>query len=123
KAKGICGVVIDGACRDVDQSTELGFAIFARAAVPITARGRVVEDFFNQPIVVCGVAVSPADLVIGDGSGVVFIPAERAEEVIAAAEQLAERESQMVKAIMSGGSVSDVMGINYESLLNREYTQ
>lgn len=123
KAKGIRGIVIDGACRDIDQSSELGLAVFARAAVPVTARGRVVEDFFNQPIVVCGVTVTPGDLVIADGSGVVFIPAAHAKEVIAAAEELAELESQMVKAITSGTSVSDVMGISYESLLNKESTQ
>lgn len=123
KTKGIGGVVIDGACRDIDQSTELGLPIFARAAVPVTARGRVVEDFFNQPIEVCGVRVAPADLVIADGSGVVFIPAARAEETIALAEQIAEREAQMIIAITFGDSVSDVMGCSYESLVYRESNQ
>ena len=31
KTKGISGVVIDGACRDIDESRELGFPVYARA--------------------------------------------------------------------------------------------
>src|SRR5258706_8538500 len=38
KLKGLSGVVIDGACRDVDESREVGFPVYARAVVPVTAR-------------------------------------------------------------------------------------
>src|SRR5215510_12798217 len=38
KTKGISGVIIDGACRDVDESRDVGFPVFARGAVPMTAR-------------------------------------------------------------------------------------
>jgi regulator of RNase E activity RraA len=37
--RSIRGVVTDGACRDVDQARDLGFPVFARAQVPVTARG------------------------------------------------------------------------------------
>jgi regulator of RNase E activity RraA len=40
KLKGISGVIIDGACRDVDESRDLGFPVYARGALPMTARGR-----------------------------------------------------------------------------------
>jgi regulator of RNase E activity RraA len=60
-------------------------------------------------IQVAGVQVRPGDLVIADGSGVVFVPQERAEEVISAAERLAARQAAMVQAVRAGRSVVDVM--------------
>ena len=119
KVKGISGVVVDGACRDVDESRERDFPVYARAAVPLTARGRIVEHSFNEPIEVGGVPLRPGDLVIADGTGVVFVPAERAAEVIAAAEEIAAREAEMAKAILAGQSVVDVMGQSYETMLGR----
>jgi regulator of RNase E activity RraA len=50
KLKGLSGVVIDGASRDVDEARELGFPVYARGAVPMTARGRVIQESFNQEI-------------------------------------------------------------------------
>jgi regulator of RNase E activity RraA len=57
--------------------------------------------------------------VIADGSGVVFIAAGRAEEVIAAAESIAAHEAEMRDAVLAGRSVVEVMGAGYESMLNR----
>ena len=48
KLKGVSGVVIDGASRDIDEARELDFPVYARGAVPMTARGRVVQESFNQ---------------------------------------------------------------------------
>ena len=110
---------MDGACRDVDESRERGLPVYARAAVPVTARGRIIEESFNEPIKMAGVPVKPGDLVIADGSGVVFVPAERAGEVVAAAEEIAAREAEMARAVLAGASVVDVMGGNYESMLGR----
>jgi len=121
KVKGLSGVIIDGACRDVDESREVGFPVYARAVVPVTARGRVMQHSFNEEIQCAGVQVHPGDLVIADGSGVVFIPAARAQEVIAEAKAIAERESKMAEAIRSGRSVVEVMeGLGYESMLIKE---
>jgi 4-hydroxy-4-methyl-2-oxoglutarate aldolase len=53
--------------------------------------------------------VRSGDLVLADGSGVVFVPADRAEEVIATAERLTARQEAMAAAIRSGESVIDVM--------------
>jgi 4-hydroxy-4-methyl-2-oxoglutarate aldolase len=119
KKRGVDGVIIDGACRDVDDSREVGFPVYARATVPVTARGRIVEHSFNEVVDVRGISVQPNDLVIADGSGVVFIPAARAEEVVAQAETLAAREAEMAKAVAAGHSVAEVMGGNYESMLER----
>ncbi len=119
KTKGIAGVIVDGACRDVDEAMALGFPVFAKAAVPLTARGRIVEDYTNQPIEIGGVEVRPGDYVIADNSGIVIVPVERAEEVVSTAESIAAREAAMAKDVLAGKSVAEVMGINYEQMLAR----
>lgn len=119
KTKGVAGVVCSGAARDIDESRELGFPVFARAAVPRTARGRIIEETFNEPIAVGDVEVKPNDLVLADGSGVVFLAADRAEEILQSAEMIAAREAKMREAVEAGDRVSEVMGRDYETMLSR----
>jgi len=121
KQKKLSGVVIDGACRDVDESRDVGFPVYARAVVPVTARGRIMQDSINQEIQCGGVQVHPGDLVIADGSGVVIIPSTRAAEVVAEAEKIAAHEAKMADAVRSGRSVVEVMEtLGYESMLRKD---
>lgn len=113
----IRGVIIDGACRDIDESRELGLPVFARGTVTRTARGRVVEQGWNVPVSIGGVEVRPGDLVVADGSGVVFVPRTRADEVIGQAAAIMETESQMARRIRAGIPISEVMSANYETML------
>jgi 4-hydroxy-4-methyl-2-oxoglutarate aldolase len=118
KVKGVAGVIVDGACRDVDESRDVELPIYARAGTPVTARGRIVEESFNEPIRVGHVAVHPGDLVIADWSGVVFVTQDRADEIVSVAEEIAAREAQMAEAVRAGRSVVEVMGASYENLLH-----
>jgi regulator of RNase E activity RraA len=115
--KGIEGVIVDGTCRDVDDSRDIGFPVFARASTPMTARGRVVEASMGEPIRVAELHVSDGDYVIADWSGVVFLQGDRAEEIVTTAEGLAMREAAMAEAVRAGRSVVEVMGTNYEAML------
>lgn len=117
KTNGVEGVIIDGACRDVDEAREMDFPVFARVGVPRTARGRVIEYAWNEPVTLCGVAVAPSDYVLADCSGVVFVPAGVAEEVIAIAEKIVRKERLMAKAVRERVPISQVMGANYEEML------
>ena len=121
KLKGLSGVVIDGACRDVDEARELGFPVFARGAVPMTARGRVVQDSFNQEIQFAGVQCHPGDLVIADSSGVVIIPQDKGAEVIAAAEGIYLKEQEMAAGIRQGYSGLEMLEkLGYERMLDKK---
>lgn len=117
KAKGVRGVIMEGPARDVDEYEEIGFPVFSRFTTPHTARGRVWEQSFGETVQVGDAPVNPGDFVIADGSGVVFIAADRAEEVIAVAETIAAKERLMTVDVLAGKPVSEVMGTNYEDML------
>jgi 4-hydroxy-4-methyl-2-oxoglutarate aldolase len=120
KVKQVRGVIVDGACRDIDESRELAFPVYGRAAVQVTARGRIMQQSFNEEIQFAGVQVHPGDLVIADASGAVFVPRAREAGVIGQAEALAGREAAMADAIRKGRSVLEVMEtMGYESMLGQ----
>ena len=120
KMKGISGVIIDGAARDVDICEELDFPIFARAVVPITARGRIMQEDFDCMIRLGDVQVRPDDVLVGDINGVVVIPPERIDEVLTEAEKLMEKEESMKKDILSGLDILEVdKKYNYDQMLNK----
>jgi regulator of RNase E activity RraA len=121
KLKGISGVVIDGACRDIDEARELSFPVYARGAVPMTARGRIMQESFNQEIQFGGVQCHPGDLVIADGSGVVIIPKQKEEEVVGAAEGIYQKEQEMAAGIRKGYSGLEMLEkLGYEQMLNKK---
>jgi regulator of RNase E activity RraA len=121
KLKGLSGVVIDGASRDIDEARDLGFPVYARGAVPMTARGRVVQESFNQEIQFAGVQCHPGDLVIADGSGVVIVPKEREEEVVTAAEAIYQKELEMAAGIRKGYSGLEMLEkLGYEQMLKKK---
>lgn len=120
KMKGVSGVVIDGAARDVDACEEMGFPVFARAVVPITARGRIMQEDFNCLIRLGDVQVRPGDILAGDTNGVVVIPTEKLEEVLEEAEKIMGKEELMKKDILSGLDILEVdKKYSYEEMLKR----
>jgi 4-hydroxy-4-methyl-2-oxoglutarate aldolase len=121
KLKGISGVVIDGASRDIDEARELEFPVYARGVVPMTARGRVVQESFNQEIQFAGVQCRPGDLVIADGSGGVIIPRPMEAETVAAAETIFAKEQEMADGIRKGYSGLEMLQkLGYEQMLNKK---
>lgn len=120
KMRGIGGVVIDGACRDLDDCIEADFPVFARGAVVATARGRIMEQDTNVLIQFGGVQVRPGDVVMGDRSGVVVVPWERVDEVLDKAEELYEKEEAMIALIRSGVDILEVDDrFRYEKMLQK----
>src|SRR5262245_60268175 len=121
KLKGLSGVVIDGASRDIDEARELEFPVYARGAVPMTARGRVVQDSYNQEIQFAGVQCRPGDLILADGSGVVIIAREKENEVVTAAEAIYAKEQEMAAGIRKGYSGLEMLEkLGYEEMLKKK---
>jgi 4-hydroxy-4-methyl-2-oxoglutarate aldolase len=117
--RGVAGVVIDGPARDIDEASALGFPVYGRAADPRTARGRVYEQDYECRIEIAGLIVEPGDLTLADSTGVVFVPARIAAEVLRRAERIAERERLMVAALRSGDRITEVVGRDYEEMLDK----
>jgi regulator of RNase E activity RraA len=120
KLRNVAGVVVDGMCRDIDESRDLEFPVFARGTTPATARGRIIETDYNCVVVIGNVVVQPGDWVVGDGSGVVFLPQDRAAEILEQAEKLAARETILIREIEAGTPVSKVMSKTYEHMTQKE---
>ena len=120
KKKGILGVFIDGAARDIDVCQEIAFPVFARGVVPITARGRIMQEDFNCVIRLGDVQVRPGDILVGDINGLVVIPPEKIEEVISSAEDIFEKEELMKADILKGMDILEVDSkYNYEQMLKK----
>lgn len=117
KLAGVAGVIAEGPVRDVDEARSLGFPVFARATTARTARGRIVEKGTNVPVTIGSVLVHPGDYVVADRSAAVFIRAADIDRVLAAAAEIAVRESAMTEALRAGKPITEVMGANYEHLL------
>ena len=108
KTKGVAGVVIDGAARDLDSIIEMGFPCFSRHVASNAGEPKGYGGIGHE-IVCGGVPVKTGDWIIGDESGVVVVPQEHAVEVANRALDVLERENRVREEIKKGGTLSSVM--------------
>ena len=106
-SRKFAGTVIDGVCRDVDGIREQNYAMFTKGYFMVTGKDRVTLESVNEKVVICGVRVSPGDLIMADQSGVLVIPQDRAKEVLETALKIEEAENGIVEAIKGGSSLKD----------------
>jgi len=109
-ARGIAGLIVDGAVRDSAEIAELGFPCFARCAVP---RGphKGFGGSVDAPVSCGGVSVSSGDLVIGDADGVAVIPLARVEAALAAVQALRAREAATIEKMADGASLAEIYAV------------
>jgi len=107
KTKGIAGVVIDGAVRDVDDIRAMKFPLFAKAIVPNAGEPKGFGEI-NAEIRCAGQYVRPGDWIIGDESGVVVVPQERAYEIARRALEVRKNEERIREEIKRGSTLSVV---------------
>src|SRR5438876_7946577 len=119
KVRGVAGVICEGPARDIDESRQHDFPVYARDHTCTTARGRLIEVATNERITVGTVLVSAGDYVLADASAVVFIREADIPRVLETAEKIVEKEKQMAEAIRGGTPIGKVMGGDYESMLKR----
>lgn len=105
--KGIAGVVIDGAVRDVDDIRKTNFPVFAKAIVPNAGEPKGFGEI-NAEIRCAGQSVNPGDWIIGDESGVVVVPQERAFEIARRALEVRKNEERIREEIERGSTLSQV---------------
>jgi 3-hexulose-6-phosphate synthase/6-phospho-3-hexuloisomerase len=108
--KKLNGVVIDGAIRDLDDLIKLDFPIFCRHIT--SAAGEPKGFGETESEIHCGgQTVKNGDWIVGDDSGVVVIPKERAQEITNRAHHIHETENRIREEIKEGGSLGTVTNL------------
>ncbi|MBV1895699.1 MAG: RraA family protein [Rhodobacteraceae bacterium] len=109
KLKGVSGLLVDGAVRDLEEMIEFNFPVFTRHIVPTTGRTRLKVEAINVPVTVGGAAVNPGDIIVADGSGVVSIPCAQASGVLEQAEKCQRDDDAAMADLKNGLSFTDAM--------------
>lgn len=102
--KGLAGIVIDGAFRDLKGCQEAGFPVFARNVTPGSA-DKAREGELNVPVICGGVKVCPGDLIIGDCNGVLVIKPEDAEAIMERADAKIKAEQYTIWQMKETGEI------------------
>lgn len=111
RQRGLAGLVIDGCVRDLAAIAAAGFPVFARGTA-IRGTEKAPDGEVGGTVVIGPATVRPGDLVLGDGDGVVAVPAARAAEVVAAARARTEKEAGVIAALEAGRTTLDIYGWN-----------
>ena len=90
--RGVAALVVDGVIRDLAEVRNSGFPVFARGVVPVAGRKAVTAPL-NAPVRCGGVTVQARDIVVADDDGVVVVPRDRREQVLAEARARLAREA------------------------------
>lgn len=105
--KGVAATVIDGVNRDVAKALELGYPIYSRGRYMRTGKDRVEVLAEKVPVSIGGVKICPGDLLIGDDDGVVRVPQDFEQAVLALAAEIDEREDAILAAVLAGASITE----------------
>lgn len=99
--RGVAGLVINGAIRDSDAMKEVNHPVFAAG---VTHRGPYKDGpgEINVPIAIDGMVVHPGDIMIGDGDGVLCVPIDEAQDILAKAQAKLAAETRQMEAIAEG---------------------
>ncbi|WNY23530.1 3-keto-L-gulonate-6-phosphate decarboxylase UlaD [Methanimicrococcus hongohii] len=102
------GVVVDGAIRDYDEIRQSDFPVFAANIVPNAGDPKGLGEI-NVEIVCGNQTVNPGDYIVGDDSGVVVVPKDRAYEIARRSEEVWKREKRLFDEINNGKTLAGAL--------------
>ena len=114
KRQGFVGAIVDGTVRDPEQYRGMGWPVWCRGFTPITGKWRMQTVEVNGKVQVCGVQVSPGDLVCADEAGVCFVPRDQAAAVLEVARKIDGADTRRKQDIESGVPVAELMSRKYK---------
>ena len=110
RARGIAGLVIDGAVRDIDAIEAVRFPVFSRGL----AIGSCTKEKLGQldtPIELGGSTVRSGDLIFGNADGLVIVEQDRIDEVYEAAAARRRREAEIIGKLREGRTTMELLGL------------
>lgn len=108
--KGVQGLVIDSTVRDTADILALGFPVFCLGANP-TATSKTDPGDIDLEVICGEVRVRPGDIIVGDDDGVVVVPRGIADEVVAFAQAVIEKERQILSRLADGQTTCEIFKI------------
>ena len=99
--RGLAGIVVDGALRDLDGIKKAGISVYAKGICPQGPYKNGPGEI-NVPVCCGGVAVLPGDILVGDGDGIVVIRPEDAPEILEKAQKKLADETKILERYASG---------------------
>ena len=114
--RGAAGIVTDGAYRDSPVIRDLEFGCYAAAMNAHTNKTIHHPSEYQVPVACGGVAVFPGDIIVGDGEGVVVVPAHLAADVAAAAAEQERLEEFLLRRVQDGASIVGTYPPNEDTL-------
>lgn len=119
EVRGVAGCVTDGGIRDAEGACELSMPIFtAKPSAPTNLTKHHAVDM-NVPISCGGVPVYPGDVIVGDGDGVMVIPAHMADQIAEEAEPMEEYETFVLEEVRRGVPIIGLYPPTYPESLER----
>jgi 4-hydroxy-4-methyl-2-oxoglutarate aldolase len=109
--RGVIAAVIDGACRDVEEIRRMRFPVICKGVVPNVGAIAGYGDV-NVPVQCAGVAVSPGDVVVVDGNGVVVVSIAEAAAILEKAQRLLETEHLLQEKIKAGATIGELVNVD-----------
>jgi 4-hydroxy-4-methyl-2-oxoglutarate aldolase len=110
RARGVAGIVVDGAVRDRAELEDIGVPVFHRGVSPFKPTKDGPSEL-RVPVAIGGVRIEPGDLIAADADGVVVVPRARADELLAAAAELEAREREILAQVEAGKTTVEIYGL------------
>lgn len=108
KRKGVAGVVVDGAIRDIAGIRAIGIPAYARLLNPMA--GTCKQIFETQVEIECGgVKIRPGDIIFGDDDGLIVASEDELRDLVAPARQLQNLEATALKSMNAGESLFSLL--------------
>jgi 4-hydroxy-4-methyl-2-oxoglutarate aldolase len=107
KLKGVKGYIVDGGCRDIEFLLDMGFSTWCKFKTPKDIVGRWLPVAFNETIRIGDAQISGGDWVLGDRDGIVILPKDKAEDIVAETERVIGTENKIRTSIFDGMDPQD----------------
>jgi len=122
QVRGAVGVIIDGACTDLLEISEMKMPTFTRGLSALVGRRLEQDGGVNIPVQCGGILVHPGDLIVADDNGIVVIRPDEAEELYKTARWWEDRSPAQRIWLQNGGSLAELTGLGAEQIAekNRE---